>query len=220
MSDDFFGDLGKHISKYTRKAADSTGAFIESTKLSTQIGSEERAVEKLYRELGEETYKLASAGKAELDPERRFKADSITAHKKKIREMKDQLAKVRGMKICPHCGEVIEKDVSFCPKCGAPIENGPEKEQTKSSVAEEAADDAGAVDAAYEKVNADAGETGAKDAPFEKVSEGAEETDSADADFVPVPDETGEEKAAETEEVSMDAEFTVIEHKPDGADGR
>lgn len=221
MSDDFFGDLGKHISKYTKRAADSTGAFIESTKLSTQIGSEERAIEKLYRELGEETYKLASAGKIELDADRRFKADSVTAHRKKIREMKDQLAKVRGMKVCPHCGEVIDRDVSFCPKCGAPIEeNRKQENEAKEAAASEETGDDGAVDAAYEKVDADAGETGAADASFEKVQEEARETDSADAEFVTVPDETGEEKTAETEEVSMDADFTVIEDRPDEADGK
>lgn len=214
MSDDFFGDLGKHISKYTRKAADSTGAFIESTKLSTQIGNEERAIEKLYREIGEETYKLAAAGRIELDADRKFKAESVTAHKQKIREMKDQLAKVRGMKICPHCGEVIEKSVSFCPKCGAPVGNEPEKKEQKAPEPEEAGSD-GAVDAKYEKVDAEAKETGAEDASFEQVHTKAEEADSADADFVPVPDETGDEKTAEGETVSMDAEFTVIEDKPD-----
>lgn len=221
MSDDFFGDLGRHISKYTKKAADSTGAFLESTKISSQISGEERMVEKLYRELGELTYRLAGQGTLSLDGDGKFKADQITAHRKRIRELKDQLAKVRGMKVCPHCGELIDSDVSFCPKCGAPIEHEPEtaepskedgsEESSAESVFEE--EDDGAVDASFEKVDTAPEETDSADASFEEVKD----EDSADAAFVTVDEEAKESTESETaeEEASMDADFTVIEDKPE-----
>ena len=52
MSDDFFGDLGKSISRVTQKAVGRTGELFETTKINAQISGEQREIEKLYAKIG------------------------------------------------------------------------------------------------------------------------------------------------------------------------
>ena len=42
MADDFFGELGKSISRATQQAVDRTGDFFERTKITAQITGEQK----------------------------------------------------------------------------------------------------------------------------------------------------------------------------------
>lgn len=121
MSDDFFGDLGKHISKYTQKAVEKTGNLVETAKINTQITGEEKEIDKLYRKIGETIYRKCSAGTLIPDESLRATIEEITKHKEQAAEYKKNLADVRGMRICPSCQELISRDVAYCPHCGAPV---------------------------------------------------------------------------------------------------
>lgn len=133
MAEDFFSTLGKSISKYTQKAVESTGTFVESTKISTQISGEKREIDQEYKKIGEIIYRRISKGEFEADEELKKLAEGIDVHRDKMNTLKEQLADVKGQQICPNCGELIPKDVAFCPKCGAPVEikeEEPEKKET------------------------------------------------------------------------------------------
>lgn len=120
MSEDFFGDLGKSITKATQQAVDKTSIFFESTKISAQISSEQKEIEKLYQNIGEAVYRQIKAGTLTPGEDIRAAAEEIKGHETQINVFKKNLADVKGMKICPNCREVIPSDVAFCPKCGAP----------------------------------------------------------------------------------------------------
>ena len=120
MSEDFFGDLGKSISKATQQAVDRTSTFFESTKISARISGEQKEIEKLYQNIGESVYRQVQAGKFAPASDIKAVIDEIKGHENQIDAFKQNLANVKGMKVCPNCKEVIPSDVAFCPKCGAP----------------------------------------------------------------------------------------------------
>lgn len=121
MSDDFFGDLSKSISRATQSAVGKTNVLIESTKLSSQISGEQKEIDKLFRSIGEIVYAKSATGELVISEEVTGLVDEIRNHKSAIFAMKKNLAEVKGMKVCPQCREIISSDVAFCPKCGAPI---------------------------------------------------------------------------------------------------
>lgn len=133
MADDFFSTLGKSISKYTQKAVESTGTFVESTKISTQISGEKRAIDQEYQKIGEIIYRRIGRGEFEADEDLKKLAEGIDVHRDKMNTLKEQLADVKGQQICPNCGELIPKDVAFCPKCGAPTEIKDEESKTEEA---------------------------------------------------------------------------------------
>ncbi len=149
MSEDFFGDLGKSISKYTQSAVEKANTVLETTKISAQISTETKEIDKLYQKIGETIVKRAVDDGMLLDPSLQTYVDEIKTHNSQILIYKKQLADVKGMKVCPSCRELIAKDVAFCPKCGSPteVDAEPEKKSEPAKAPESA------VDAEFEAVD-------------------------------------------------------------------
>ena len=120
MAEDFFGELGKSISRATQQAVDKTSVFIERTKITAQISGEQKEIDKLYQRIGEIVYRKVKMGEMESDAEFAPIIHDIDAHTNQVTTYKRTLADVRKMKVCESCGSVIAMDVAFCPKCGAP----------------------------------------------------------------------------------------------------
>lgn len=121
MSDDFFGDLGKSISRVTQQAVNRTGDLFETTKINAQISGEKREIEKLYAKIGAIIYRKVSNGTMEADEDIAAIIDDIRAHAGQLASRRKALAGVKRMRVCPACGELIATDVAFCPKCGTPV---------------------------------------------------------------------------------------------------
>lgn len=134
MSDDFFGDLGKSISQVTQQAANKTNIFFESQKISGQISAEQREIEKLYQQIGEEVYKHADAC-SHMGPKIDADIATLKTRCQKLNDMKKNLASVKGLKVCPNCGETVELSSAFCPKCGTPVPNPEEKKDASGEEA-------------------------------------------------------------------------------------
>lgn len=130
MSEDFFADFSRCVTKHGKKAAEKMDAAIESAKIRTQMMEEQSDMEDNYRALGEEVYQQAaddpsSAPKAVvLTDEARTLIGSIARHKFRYNEMRDRYAKSRGCVVCPSCGALIGKESAFCPSCGAKMPEG------------------------------------------------------------------------------------------------
>ena len=190
MSDDFFGDLGKSITRATQKAAMRTGSLIESTKINAMITAESKAIEKLYLELGELVYEQYDGGEIKTSSQMSAIVDELDMHLEKISSYRTELAEVKGMKVCPSCGEIIEMDALFCPKCGVSAVTGeaeekpvPEEEQEEELYEPEDADDEEDDDYEDDADDAEDGtESEEEDDPeieFELVYEDSEEEDEA-----------------------------------------
>jgi len=153
MADDFFGELGKSISKATQQAVDKTSVFIERTKITAQITGEQKEIDKLYQRIGEIVYRKVRMGEMAADPEIVPIIRDIDAHSSQVTTYKRNLADVRNMKICESCGSVIAMDVAFCPKCGAPapVASQPASGSNVESVSREAIADTAVVSRASEE---------------------------------------------------------------------
>ena len=135
MAEDFFGELGKSISRATQQAVDKTSVFIERTKITAQISGEQKEIDKLYQRIGEIVYRKVKMGEMESDPEFAPIIHDIDAHTNQVTTYKRTLADVRKMKVCESCGSVIAMDVAFCPKCGAPAPIVPQSQTLQNQVA-------------------------------------------------------------------------------------
>ena len=75
MAEDFFGALGKKISKVTQSAVDKTSSLVETTKINSQITAEQKEIDKLKRQVVELS---AEIGKS-LIGESKFTPDILSA---------------------------------------------------------------------------------------------------------------------------------------------
>lgn len=146
MSEDFFNDLGKKITRAANEAVDKGTEFFEVTKIRAQIAGEGKAIEKHYRDIGEIVYKLQQEGTPVSEEVAKI-CDEILAHEKLIKTMRSEMASLKGMKLCPNCEEMVDKTAAFCPKCGSSIvvEETVEKEdivEDVENVAEEVVSEA------------------------------------------------------------------------------
>ena len=208
MSDDFFGDLGKSITRATQKAAMRTGSLIESTKINAMITAESKAIEKLYLELGELVYEQYDGGEIKTSSQMSAIVDELDMHLEKISSYRTELAEVKGMRVCPSCGEIIEMDALFCPKCGVSAVTGeaeekpvPEEEQEEDLYEPEDADDE--EDDDYEDDADDAEDEDAED-EYEDIED--EEEDGEDDEAV-LNTEDGTESE---EEDDPEIEFELV----------
>lgn len=143
MSDDFFSDLGKSITKATQSAVDLTNSLIESTKINAQIGGVNKEIEKLYQRIGEAVCLRFADDESPLGEEIISMIEEVRTHRGKILSLRETLAAVQGKKVCPVCTEIIAADVAFCPKCGAPTPVKEEEDlfQDEDASGEEAAEE-------------------------------------------------------------------------------
>ena len=92
-------------------------------KFRTLISDEERNMEQITKEIGKK-YLIIHGDSDEAE----FKELVIAAKEadRKIKNYKKQIQTIRGVKICPHCGEELSANSSFCNNCGAvvPKDNG------------------------------------------------------------------------------------------------
>lgn len=204
MSDDFFGDLGKSISRATQRAVDQTSNFFESTKITTQITSEKREIEKLYGKIGERIVRKVEKKETNYVGEEELAiVDEIRTRRENIRELRQSLADVKNMRICPNCEELIEKTAAFCPKCGAAVPVDDVEEETESP------EQAG-MDSSKEGQEKKQQEGEILDAAFDTVEDLSSVVDDVmDAGFTTIDDAAG--AASVTEET--DAEFVILEEK-------
>lgn len=95
----------------------------EIIKLKSSISDEERNMEQIIKEIGKK-YLLIHGDSNEVE----FKELVLSAKEadRKIKNYEKQIQTIKGIKICPHCGEELSANSSFCNNCGAviPKDNG------------------------------------------------------------------------------------------------
>ncbi|MGI6069939.1 MAG: zinc ribbon domain-containing protein [Blautia sp.] len=164
MGNDFLGELGETITKTAKEIGEKADVFFESQKLQNKAASEKRMIEKNLSDLGNLVYKRYVDGET-MDEELSAVCEEITQHQTVIAKYREEIARLKGRKICGGCGESIDRDSAFCPKCGTPCPPDPEPEVMEGDVVDEdgevqePADDAEAVkEEACQEPAADAGE--------------------------------------------------------------
>ena len=129
----FFKDLGKIISEKAEVVAKKTGEVahvvvkkteqtVEVQKIKNQIYVMQRNNDRDYRDIGKMVYDKFKNGEG-ADAEYIELCDAIAEREVAIAKAKEEMAKVKGLDVCPECASHIEPDAVFCPKCGAKVED-------------------------------------------------------------------------------------------------
>jgi Predicted membrane protein len=118
MTNDFFEDIGKRISKTAEEVGKKTNEVIAKQKVKNQIAAIKNEVLKHYEEIGrsiEEKYERQE----EVEAEHLVLCKTISEKKKLIEIYKEQLIALARAKACKNCGAIIDKGDIFCKKCGS-----------------------------------------------------------------------------------------------------
>jgi len=114
---EFIKDLTRKVTDTARVAAKKSSDMVEITKLNFSIGSEEDKIKKIYMQIGETVYRSFEKGE-EVSGDLKELCEKVSDMKKNIEKMKQQILKIKGVKICPSCKGELPEEVAYCPKCG------------------------------------------------------------------------------------------------------
>ena len=112
----FLENLGKGISDFSQSTIQKGKDVANVAKFSRLISDEERAMSKLFEQLGRKYFDLRSEANEEDF------ADLIIGVKEsqeRIREYQDSIKELQGITKCVNCGGDIPNGAKFCPDCGA-----------------------------------------------------------------------------------------------------
>lgn len=113
----FLENLGKKVGEAAQAAAKKSNEIVETTKLNSNINSEEDKIQKLYVQLGKAVYeRFTQEGTAEdyaLEA-----CQAIVEHQKNIAALREKIAEIKGIKSCINCGAEMDRNQVFCAKCG------------------------------------------------------------------------------------------------------
>ena len=121
----FFEGIGKKLTQTSQDVMKKTKNFADTTKISAMISDEERGIQELYRKLGKSYYELHRE-----TPEEDLSAlvGEIAEKEDKIRQCREQIAQINGVKKCPECGAEVAENAVFCNSCGAKLPLKPVEE--------------------------------------------------------------------------------------------
>lgn len=84
----------------------------DKARIQYEIRRKEDALRQRFEQIGREYYE------EHMDSEEMADVNEIY---EEIEELKDELAEIRGGKICPECGKKLMEDSVFCSYCGAEL---------------------------------------------------------------------------------------------------
>ncbi len=114
----FFDDLGKKLTQAGQGAVAKGKEIADVAKLNSQVSDEEKKMNNAYQEIGK---KYVELHRSEADPEFAGLITSIDEADARIKELKGQIADIKGVVKCPKCGADVPKGAAFCGSCGGAI---------------------------------------------------------------------------------------------------
>lgn len=115
--------LGKKITQTGQDAMNKTKGMADTFKLNSQLSDEQNELKNIYASIGE-LYVKNHAEDAE-DEYAAFIARANTANVK-IAQLKEEIARVKGVDTCPNCGREVKNGTAFCPGCGTKMAEQPQ----------------------------------------------------------------------------------------------
>lgn len=98
-----------------RNVGKSAQKMTESFNINTQIEDKNKELKECYRQLGEMFYKQ---NKESVPDQYRGIFDKIEYLNQSVEQLHNQLQQVKGIRMCPQCGGMVEVNSNFCMKCG------------------------------------------------------------------------------------------------------
>ena len=101
---------------FTQKASDVSGL----AKVTMKIKEEEKQLDQSLKDLGSLLFNQYNEEAKQLFPQQTESIRQLYAARQQDRE---ELAYLKGKKICPNCGAELDADVQRCISCGMNVEN-------------------------------------------------------------------------------------------------
>ena len=115
----FFDKIGETISTKSKDVAKKAKDFADTAKLNSQISSEEDIINNEYKNIGKNYFEKNKDDASNLYAEQ---MKIIADAKQRIEEFRKDIQNIKGVSICPNCGEQVNLGSSFCSGCGSKIE--------------------------------------------------------------------------------------------------
>ena len=116
--------MADKTSQAAGRAADAAGKkateLASATRLNLQIFDLNTECEVLYKEIGRMVYDLHRGAEISND-EMDEKIAAVDAKQEKIAALREELAGMRSVVVCPHCGKACGREDSFCSGCGGAL---------------------------------------------------------------------------------------------------
>lgn len=113
-----FRKITETVSKGMSTAAEKAQHTVEITRLSAQISSKRKEIEKRYIEIGEAVYGGYAAGDIRPTETKVVSAcGEIAAIVKEIEALDERIMQLRNEKTC-ECGKRVPYETRYCPSCG------------------------------------------------------------------------------------------------------
>ena len=113
-----FDDIGRKVSKSSQNVINKTKDMASVSSLNSQITELEKAIKSFFIQLGEKYYEKFGDSP---DEELLQLCSSITESKEKIKECRQEIIKIKKIRICPKCGAECDDSLSFCGACGTEL---------------------------------------------------------------------------------------------------
>lgn len=111
---DLFERISDTIMSTGKEVGQKAKEMTEKAKVQYEIRKKEDALRQRFEQIGREYYEEHSESEELVDVSELY--DEIDA-------LKEQLAEIRGGKICPDCGKKLAEDAIFCSYCGTALED-------------------------------------------------------------------------------------------------
>lgn len=116
--------MADKTSKAASRAADvagkKAGELATATRLNLQIFDLNTECEVLYKEIGRQIYELHRGVEPDNDVMDNRIAQ-IDDKQEKVAALREELASLKSVAVCPHCGKHCSKEDAFCAGCGGAL---------------------------------------------------------------------------------------------------
>lgn len=116
--------MAEKTGKAAGRAADVAGKkaneLASATRLNLQIFDLNTECEVLYKEIGRRVYDLHRGVEVSND-EMDEKIAAVDAKQEKITALREELAGMKTIVVCPHCGKTCSREDAYCSGCGGAL---------------------------------------------------------------------------------------------------
>nr|WP_297283261.1 hypothetical protein [uncultured Agathobaculum sp.] len=116
--------MAEKTGKVAGRAADVAGKkateLAGATRINLQISDLNTECEVLYKEIGRMVYEL-HRGSAVSNDEMDEKIAAVDAKQEKIAALREELAGMKTIVVCPHCGKTCSREDAYCSGCGGAL---------------------------------------------------------------------------------------------------
>ncbi|MBZ4644849.1 MAG: hypothetical protein PWR27_279 [Petroclostridium sp.] len=113
-------EIRNKMTETAKSAIKKSNEIVEVTKLSISIGDAQSRIDKLLKDIGKIMYDAYKSGEI-FSEEISTICLEIDEIADEINSMRQKIAQLKNVKVCPVCEKENESDASFCSRCGHKI---------------------------------------------------------------------------------------------------